>query len=398
MQGVLCYNKIMKKFFSLLVSVLAAAVVFIGLRMLTIPTDLTLTQTYTLPVFPNLSEIITDHDNIKQAVAIDGQVAYSNQSTAQPTASTAKMLTALMVMEKKPFNLGETGGTITITPEFYQQYLWYLNHNGSNAAVRVGEQISEYDAIAAALLPSSNNFADTLAIWAFGSLEAYRDYATTRLDEWGITDTVIGLDASGYSETTTSTAADLALIGQKVMENPVLAEIVGLKSRTIPVAGIINNTNQLLGVDGIVGIKTGYIGDASGYCLISAYYLNDHIVTLAILNAPTRAASFSVSQEIIESLQANFNETRVVSAGEQVGYYDSWWTGQIPVTTTTDLSVLGWQDAPTTAVVNMNSDQTSGELVISTNDTTYRAPVVSENLQFEPSFWQRFLYAINLMP
>ena len=59
------------------------------------------------------------------------------------------------------------------------------------------------------------------------------------LNEWGITDTTIGADASGFSESTTSTTEELAKIGAKVLENPVLAEIVGRAQYEVPVAGVI---------------------------------------------------------------------------------------------------------------------------------------------------------------
>ena len=47
-----------------------------------------------------------------------------------PTASTAKMIMALAVMEKKPFELGTKGETITIDAALYERYSWYISHNG----------------------------------------------------------------------------------------------------------------------------------------------------------------------------------------------------------------------------------------------------------------------------
>ena len=37
------------------------------------------------------------------------------------------------------------------------------------ASVAAGEQISQYQALQAMLIPSANNVADSLARWAFGS-------------------------------------------------------------------------------------------------------------------------------------------------------------------------------------------------------------------------------------
>jgi D-alanyl-D-alanine carboxypeptidase (penicillin-binding protein 5/6) len=43
--------------------------------------------------------------------------------------------------------------------------------------VQLGEELSEYQALQALLLPSANNIAETLARWAFGSIDAYNAYA-----------------------------------------------------------------------------------------------------------------------------------------------------------------------------------------------------------------------------
>ena len=200
------------------------------------------------------------------AIAIDGVTVAgksfeADETYIQPTASTAKMILGLAVMREKPFSDNEVGETITIDEEMYNRYLWYINHGGSSTRVRVGEEISEYDALMSVFLASSNNMADSLAIWAFGSIDAYREYASAMLEEMGLSETTIGEDASGFSDTTTSSASDLAMLGEKVMRDPVLSKIVSTKSYEVPVAGLIENTNKILGDYGISGVKTGYISD-----------------------------------------------------------------------------------------------------------------------------------------
>ena len=49
------------------------------------------------------------------------------------------------------------------------------------------------------------------------------------------------------------------------MRDPVLADIVGTHEVQLPVAGIVHNTDTLLGTDGFVGVKTGS-DDAAGGC------------------------------------------------------------------------------------------------------------------------------------
>ena len=55
------------------------------------------------------------------------------------------------------------------------------------------------------------------------------------------------------------------------MREPALAQIVALRSAVIPVAGIVRNTNTLLGQDGITGLKTGSDTAAGGCILLAAW-------------------------------------------------------------------------------------------------------------------------------
>lgn len=388
----------MKKWLIGIAAVLLLAVAFVGIRMATAPADITFVQTVKMTEFPSLEQIVPADLSEKVAVAIDGRVAYQNSSEAQATASTAKMITAVMVMEKKPFSLGETGETITINQQYYGRYSYYATHNGSNTRVQLGEKISQYDALASALLASSNNMADTLAMWAFGSFEEYKLYAETRLAEWGLKDTKIGIDASGYSSTTTSTAADLAIIAQKLMEDPVLAEIVGLKTRTVPVAGELKNTNKLLGKNGILGIKTGWIGASSGYCLATAYEINEHLVTIVLLGAPTRDASFERSKSVIDALQAGLKETEIVKKDQEVGYYESWWGGRTPVVATEEMLVFTWAEENPTLELAMKdrekNAEATGELTIHTQNASHSIDVTTRDFQAYPTFLDRLQYAL----
>lgn len=390
---------------------------WLAISAATADTDLILETKYSLPELVSLATL-PEVGQGEYAVAVDGEVvatsdrvkagtgseagaetegeaaSEASDGTAQrPTASTAKMILGLAVMQAKPFAKGETGKTLTMTEDDHARYVWYVSHGGSVAAVQVGEEISEYDALMAVFLASSNNMADTLAVWAFGSLEDYREYATKILTEWGITDTTIGVDASGFDASTTSTPADLARIGQKVLENPVLAEIVGEKEYTVPVAGTLSNTNTLLGQKGIVGVKTGYIGDASGYCLVAGYLEDEHIITTALLGAPTRAESFSESLDVVAKMQELVQPQQLVTAGEVVGYYDSWWTGQVAIRADEDLTGLGWDGARTETKLEM--DGAHGVLKIQIGAGEYQVSVTAEKYAAEPSLGERLGHAFG---
>ena len=93
-------------------------------------------------------------------------------------------------------------------------------------------------------------------------------YAQDMLKRMGLSRTVVD-DASGFSPATVSTPSEFVAIGIAAVKNPVIARIVAQQQAEIPVAGIIKNTNQLLGIKGTIGIKTGTT-DESGSCLLFA--------------------------------------------------------------------------------------------------------------------------------
>ena len=378
----------MKKSKIIILAVVAAIfifVIFVGVRMGTLDVSINLVTSYKLP---EMSETKIDFaSDSKWAVSLNGKTISKNSDEIRPTASTAKMILALAVMEKKPFEAGSAGETIVINQEMYNKYLWYVSHNGSNTRVSVGEEISEYDALASALLASSNNMADSLAIWAFGSLDEYKNYATEMLERIGTSNTTIGVDASGYDESTVSTAEDLAKIGDAVLKQPVLAEIVGRAEMNVPVAGLIKNTNKLLGTDRIIGVKTGYIGVPSGYCLISGYKEGLENVTVAVLGAPTRQKSFDDSLTIVKQAQEKITTRELVAENQEIGYFESWWLGKIPIVALEKIDGVLVSE-PT---IYLEMEDFDGTLKIITNETEYNVKVKSEEFEKEPDFWQRFL-------
>lgn len=373
------------------VGVAVALLTFLGVRMATLDTSVSVITTFALPDLPDAS-ILGSLAYGQQAVAVDGKITYeSADQTARPIASTTKMILALAIMQKKPFAKGATGEVIQISEQYFQFYSSYVAANGSTTAVEIGEEISEYDALASVLLASSNNLADTLAIWAFGSIENYQTYATAMLESWGIEDVTIGPDASGYNSATKASAASLAKIGFHLLENPVLAEIVNKKNYTVPVAGLLTNTNSLLGESGISGIKTGYSGDASGYCLVTGYTENSHIITTVQLGAETRADSFAVSKALVDLAQQALAPTTIVRQGDTLGRLESWWNNDSEIVANADLETIAWADNSNS--INLSQDA----LVLNLNGETYNLPVSVQNFQESPTLWQRFLRALNIL-
>lgn len=202
-------------------------------------------------------------------VVNDGVLAESKNDTEPvPIASLAKVITALAVLEKKPLKPGEQGPTITLTETDIANYEEYVRKDGTVVPIKLGEKITEYQALQAMLLPSANNMSDSLARWAFGSIDEYNKYANKMLKDSGIMHTTIA-DASGYSSSTKSTATDMVKIGILYMKNPILREIAKQPTATIPFAGVIYNYNAVVNDEEVTGIKVGFTEQAGRTFLVA---------------------------------------------------------------------------------------------------------------------------------
>jgi D-alanyl-D-alanine carboxypeptidase (penicillin-binding protein 5/6) len=185
-----------------------------------------------------------------------------NQHPA-PIASVAKVMTAYLVLRDHPLRLGQDGPTITLTSADVADTDRRRSRSESVVAVAAGERLSEREALLALLLPSANNIAAVLARWDAGSTARFVARMNAAAQSLGMSRTRY-TDPSGFDETTVSTAADQLRIVARSMQLPVFAGIVALPSATIPVAGLVRNTNRLLGYGGFVGIKTGSDAAAGG--------------------------------------------------------------------------------------------------------------------------------------
>lgn len=318
--------------------------------------------------------------------------------TPVPTASTAKLITALVVLQAKPLQPGQQGPTITLTPSDVAIYNNYVAQDGSLVKVQAGEQISEYQMLQTMMLPSANNMADSLAIWVFGSLKNYALAANQFLSEHGLVTSHVGNDASGLSPTTTSTAHDMVQIGELVMQNPVLSQIVEQPSATgIPVVGTIKNVNSLLGTNGIIGIKTGNSDQAGGaFVSASKATINAKSVTIitAVMNAPGLWQAMNGSLPLIKSAQTNFKQVTVAAKGSPVAVYKQPWGGNVTATADKSLSLQVWGGSTVAAKAKLqnikpggSAGQTVGSVTIppSTLNDQLSSTVSLQNAPSKPS-------------
>jgi D-alanyl-D-alanine carboxypeptidase (penicillin-binding protein 5/6) len=215
------------------------------------------------------------------AIGFDGVLATDDEAPVpRPMASITKTVTALVVLRAKPLAAGEEGPQVTFTAEDEALRVEILKQDGIVEPAVPGTSLSQRDLLEGALLASANNYAAALGVWAFGSNDAFVQAANAWLAEQGLTGTHVA-DAMGLSPETVSTTTDLVRIGEMVLADPVLADIVDQRSADVAGVGAVVNRNLLADVPGFRGIKTGTLEQA-GKCLLWAVdtKVGDRDVTL----------------------------------------------------------------------------------------------------------------------
>jgi D-alanyl-D-alanine carboxypeptidase (penicillin-binding protein 5/6) len=229
-----------------------------------------------------------------------------NQHPA-PIASVAKVMTAYLVLRDHPLRRGFDGPAIVLTDADVADADRRRRQEESVVSVAAGERLTERQALQALLLPSANNIAAVLARWDAGSTERFVARMNAAARSLGMTRTRY-TDPSGYDDATVSTAADQVRIVDRAMRLPAFARIVGTPSALLPVAGIVRNTNALLGRDGFVGVKTGST-DAAGGCFafraIRSIRGRQTAITGVVLGQPGRdkiAAGLAAADAMVDRI------------------------------------------------------------------------------------------------
>jgi D-alanyl-D-alanine carboxypeptidase (penicillin-binding protein 5/6) len=287
------------------------------------------------------------------AVGFDGVLASGGSADALPMASISKVITALVILEAKPLDVDESGPDITFTSADVELYNHYLALNGSLEPVKSGLVLSELQVLQLMLIPSANNYAASLVNWAFGSQEAFVPVAEAWLAENGMTSTTV-VEPTGIDPANVSTATDLVMLGKLALASPVVTKIVSTESAKIPGVGTVENSNDLLGVDGIDGLKTGTLEDFGANLLFTASYtvgVNTIRVVGVVLGGTDHPTIDDDIQAFLTAVEAGFQEIPLTTKGTSYGSVTTDWgtTAQLVAATSTTTLVYGEQ--PISALV-----------------------------------------------
>jgi serine-type D-Ala-D-Ala carboxypeptidase (penicillin-binding protein 5/6) len=291
------------------------------------------------------------------AVGYEGVLSSSGKKSSVPIASITKLVTSLVVLEKKPLAPGKSGPQITFTNADVQFYKTYVAMNGKVAPVRSGLTLSELQVLQVTLIDSANNYAKSLVTWAFGSEAAFLPVANAWLKAHQLAHTHLA-DVAGILPSSTSTAADLIELGKLVLAQPLLSSIVSTKELNIQSVGVISNTNTLLGKHGIVGIKTGTLGEA-GACLLfaSSFTVGKTAITVigVILGGVDHKSLDKDVVALLASAKESFRMVTLSTKGAEFASVSTAWGGKVAIVAAETRSVVVWANTPISLLVQTST-------------------------------------------
>jgi D-alanyl-D-alanine carboxypeptidase (penicillin-binding protein 5/6) len=357
--------------------------------------------TLTVPEVAAPAAAVLDEPSVgASAISVVGSAENLGSSGATgpvPIASVTKIITTLVVLEAKPLALGEQGPNLTMTATDVGFLAQTQAVGGSYELVNQGQVLSEYQIIEIMLLESANNYSLTLVNWAFGSMANYLEAARAFTAANGLADTTV-VDSSGLDAGSVSSTKDLMKIASLAMANPALAQIVGTKSNDVAGLGTIDNTNTLLGFDGIDGIKTGTTDEAGSCLLFSAVFTvgADTITVVGvILGAASSQAARDSVRALLDSAKRGYTTVTLVKTGDVFGQVQTVWgeTADLVADGAAGGVVYSNPDVALTAATETFSTGAAGDVVgkadavIAGTGTT--VPLTLDAPLTDPGWWWR---------
>lgn len=337
----------------------------------------------------------------------EGAWAASGGDDPRPIASIAKLITALVVLDRYPLNdANDPGPTVSFTEADTDLYDQFYVRGATIARMPDGLRLSLHDSLATMLLPSASNYAVAIARWGFGSEGAYVDAARAWLSANGLSSIRI-VDATGIDDRNTSTPRDLVALGKIAEANPALAAIAGTSSISLPNGpGTVRNTNDLLGTEGVRGLKTGNLGEGTFNLLFSSQ-LDVGIgqplqITGIRLGGATHDSTDQDVATFLKSVRAGFHDVTVGTAGDEMGTITTPWGASARVVLARTTTLLTWSDTPiaTTSAIATPRTWADGEKVGSITWTagpnTASSDVTIVGALEQPTLWWRLTHPGDL--
>ncbi len=257
----------------------------------------------------------------KSAILIDAsskRVMFEKEADKKlPIASVTKVMTLLLVFEA--IDNGNLSFEESITASETAASM-----GGSQVFIDAGYNYTVEDMIKSVIIASGNDAAVLLAERISGSEDAFVVKMNKRAKELGMNNTVFK-NCTGLPENDhLSTARDVAIMSAELLKHEDYFKwgtvwMDELKHEKDGRSTELVNTNKLIrSLNGCDGLKTGYTSDA-GFCVTTTAKRGDMRLISVVLGGNTSKERFNEAAQLINFGFANYQNNKVISAGEKVG-------------------------------------------------------------------------------
>lgn len=241
-----------------------------------------------------------------------GDVVYAlRPDQERPIASTTKLMTALVTLERSPLDRRVRAANYPAGPA------------ESVIGLRAGERLTVRDLLRGMLLASGNDAAVTLADGIGGTegrfiaaMNAHARRLALRHTHYA---TPVGLDTPGNY----STARDLTTLATFLLRDRFFAQTVALPAATLrsgaAVRRVVNRNTLVRELRWVDGVKTGYTHGA-GNVLVSASRRGGVELVAAVLGEPSESARDADSLALLRYGQRRYHDPVVVRAGQVLAH------------------------------------------------------------------------------
>ncbi|WP_337186085.1 D-alanyl-D-alanine carboxypeptidase [Phenylobacterium sp.] len=262
-------------------------------------------------VAPYLS-LIPQSSTKYAAIVVDartGEVLYGSRADApRYPASITKVMTLYLAFEALAAGKIQLDDPVVFSPRAAAQ-------PPTKLGVRAGDSITVHEAMQGMVTRSANDAAVALAEKLGGTEQRFAALMTLRAQELGMANTHFA-NASGLPDSRQlTTARDLAILSRAVMRDyPQYYRLFSTKNFEFRGQSIRNHNGLLYRMDGVDGLKTGFI-NASGFNLaVSAVRENRRLIAV-VMGGPNVATRDRVAESL---LVTGFDVLERRARGEQI--------------------------------------------------------------------------------
>jgi D-alanyl-D-alanine carboxypeptidase len=236
--------------------------------------------------------------------ANSGNVLHStNPDARRHPASLTKIMTLYLLFEQLEAGKLKLDSQLKVSEEASSQ-------SPTKLGLKPGSTLQVEDAIKGIITRSANDAAVVVAEAIAGDEDDFAKLMTRKAQTLGMSHTVYK-NASGLpDDDQVTTARDQALLGRAIQERfPKYYKYFSIRSFTFR-GESIGNHNHLLGrVEGVDGIKTGYIG-ASGFNLVTSVHRGNRYLVAVVMGGSSAGSRDAKMRELISDKIAQASTKR----------------------------------------------------------------------------------------